>query len=164
MSESIEPIKNISPSSQGAGASQGVGNGLFDPGGKANLYNLIFYLLLEAMNTRQQTVYTQANELSSNANAQNKENTRDKGIKFHQLPDKPTNGQINQVQDENEKAAAQRENIQNDLITLRQNGQVLMTEANTNVNTLEQDASMDSGWLKSLNTIFQVIDQMTKNN
>lgn len=125
-------------------------------------FAILFYLLLEAMEVRQSTVMSQSKMIAANAAAQNRLNKENANIKFSILPYNAKTATINRVQDENQEYAAQRENIQNSLITLRQNAQVQMTQASTNVNILEQDASENSGWLKMLATIFKVIDQITQ--
>lgn len=130
---------------------------------KFSYFAVLFYLLMSAMSIRQNTVITQSKEISSNASIQNRLNKENEAIKFSILPSKAKTATINRVQDENEQYAAVREDIQNSLITARQNAQVMMTQTSTNVNILQQDASENSGWLKTLNTIFKVIDQMTQN-
>ena len=139
------------------------GSDPFDPfSGKFNYYAVIFYLLLSSMQTRQATVLTEAKQISANASAQNKLNNENEGIKFSILPSNAKTATINKVQDQNEQYAALRGDLQNSLITSRQLAQVMMTQASTNVNLLQQDASEDSGWLQTLNTVFQVIDEMTQ--
>lgn len=139
------------------------GSDPFDPfSGKFNYYAVIFYLLLSSMQTRQDTVLTEAKQISQNASAQNKLNNYNAGIKFSILPSDAKTGTINKVQDQNEQYAAQRADLQNSLITARQLAEVMMTQASTNVNLLQQDASEDTGWLQTLNTVFQVIDEMTQ--
>lgn len=128
---------------------------------KADYFSMLFYLLLQAMNIRQGTIVTQSKQIGDNANAQNEMNKANGNIHFSILPPNATENQIDQVQEANQEYAAERQNIQNMLITARQNAQVMMTQTTTNVNILEQDASQDSGWLKTLNTIFQVIDEMS---
>ncbi len=129
---------------------------------KFNYFTILFYLLVDAMQTRQDTVLTQSKVLEANSAAQNKLNKENAQIKFSILPEGANNPTINRVQDQNQQYAASREDIQNALITCRQTAQVEMTQTTTNVNILQQDASEDSGWLKTLNTIFQVINELTK--
>ena len=139
------------------------GSDPFDPfSGKFNYYAVIFYLLLSSMQTRQATVLTEAKQISANASAQNKLNNENANIKFSILPSNANTAKINEVQDQNEQYAALRGDLQNSLITARQLAQVMMTQASTNVNLLQQDASEDTGWLQTLNTVFQVIDEMTQ--
>ncbi len=139
------------------------GSDPFDPfSGKFNYYAVIFYLLLSSMQTRQATVLTEAKQISSNASAQNRLNKANAGIKFSILPPGAKTATINRVQDQNEQYAALRGDLQNSLITTRQLAQVMMTQASTNVNLLQQDASEDTGWLQTLNTVFQVVDEMTQ--
>lgn len=129
---------------------------------KAISYILLFFLLLESMQIRQDTLVTGADQIEQNALMQDKLNKDNADIHFAILPPNATKDQINQVQEENEEYAAEREDIQNQEITTRQNAEVLMTQASTNVDILQQDASENSGWLKLLQTIFQVIDEITK--
>lgn len=146
----------VAPASNAAGPAFPFGDG------KVNYAVLVFYLLMDSMQIRQNTVMTQSKDIASNASAQNALNNRNASIKFSILPDNAGNATINRVQEINQQYAAVREDIQNNLITARQTAQVLMTQTSTNVNILQQDASEDSGWLQTLNTIFQVINEMTQ--
>lgn len=128
---------------------------------KGDVFAYLFFVLLEAMSVRQDTVITQSEEIKQNAAMQNKLNQANGDINFSILPEGAKTATINRYQAINEQKSAMREDIQNQLITARQNAQVMMTQTSTNVNILQQDASEDSGWLQTLNTIFQVIDQMT---
>ncbi len=131
------------------------------PAPRKEVYNLLFILLLDAMTVRQQTVEFEAASLSLNASLQDQKNQEAGDLKMEQIPAGATVAQIDAIQNYNQGIAAARENIQDELITLRQKSQVLMTQTNTDVNALEQDASMDSGWLRTLYGIFQVINQMS---
>jgi hypothetical protein len=130
--------------------------------GHMSYFALLFYLLLDSMSIRKDTVATQSKEISANSATQSKLNDANAEIKFSILPEGAKQDEIQRVSDENTRYAALREDIQNSLITARQKGQVMMTQTSTNVNILQQDASMDSGWLKALNTIFEVLDEITK--
>jgi len=129
---------------------------------EGDLYAVLFLLLLNAMEVRQSTVLTQSKMIEANSQAQERLNRENGEIKFSIIPKGAKTPTINRVQTENEEYAAIRENIQNELITTRQKGQVEMTEASTNVNILEQDSSENSAWLKTLNIIFKGLDQMTQ--
>lgn len=151
---------------KGAKAPQaGVAGAGFPDLGKKHFsyFAILFYLLLEAMSVRQNTVLSESKELGENTSIQNKLNKEDQAIKFAFVPSNATSAEINQVQEENEQYAAAREDIQNNLITARQVAQVTMTRTSTNVNILQQDASENSGWLKTLNNMFRGIIEMTKN-
>lgn len=130
---------------------------------KADFFAVLFFLLLTAMTIRQSTVLTESKQITANAAIQNKLNDRNAKITFAMLPPNAKTATINAVQDENERYAALREDIQNSLITARQNAEVMMTQASTNVNLLQQNSSEDSGWLETLNTIYKVLVQMTQN-
>jgi hypothetical protein len=126
-----------------------------------NYFTVLFYLLLSAMQVRQSTVMTQSKNIEMNASIQNQLNNENASIKFSILTPNANNAEINAVQTKNQQYAALRENIQNSLITARQSAEVLMTQTSTNVNILQQDASENSGWLQTLSTIFQVIDEIS---
>ena len=152
-------------SSQAPAHQTGQSNTSQAPSGDPNQFNyyaVLFYLLLSSMTIRQSTVLIESKQISENASAQNQLNKENADIRFSILPSNAKTNTINKVQDQNEQYAAIRENIQNSLITARQVAQVTMTQASTNVNILQQDASEDSGWLQTLNTIFQVVDEMTQ--
>ena len=129
---------------------------------KMNYFTLLFYLLLSAMQVRQSTVMTESKEIDLNASLQNFLNDENAAVKFSILPTGAGNPTINKYQTKNQEYAALRENFQNSLITARQNAEVMMTQTSTNVNILQQDASENSGWLQTLSTIFQVIDEITQ--
>ncbi len=143
------------------------------PQGKNFSYFVIFAVLLAAMNVRQKTVVVQAKEIELNAQLQNKFNEEESKIKFKVAPPPLPSGaskkaqkkrqqEIKHDQEENQKAGIERSDIENFLITARQMGQTDMTQASTSVNVVQQDASEDAGWLRTLNTIFKVINQMTQ--
>jgi hypothetical protein len=132
--------------------------------GKDAYFTVLFYLLLSSMTIRQSTVMTQSKQICANASIQDRLNKMNADIKFSILPENAKTEDINRVQEENQQYAALRQNIQNMLITARQNAQVMMTQTSTNVNILQQDASENAGWLQTLNTIFEVIDEMTQKN
>lgn len=133
----------------------------FDPK-DLNYFSAIFYVLLTSMQIRQTTVITESKDLCNNASQQNVLNDQNANVQFSILPTGAKTATINRVQTENQQYAALRENFQNMLITSRQNAQVTMTQTSTNVNILQEDASEDSGYLQTLNTVFQVIDEMTQ--
>ncbi len=131
-------------------------------GQQVDPYCLVFMLLLDAMDIRQQTVTVQAKQLSDNAAMQELKNLVESQYTYIQIPEKATQDDINRIQAQNQQISAQKANIQNQIITLRQNGQVEMTSVNSNVNTLEQEASQNSAWVNTLGTILQLIGQMGK--
>ncbi|MCB1180602.1 MAG: DUF720 domain-containing protein [Chlamydiia bacterium] len=147
---------NASSTAQGANSGHSLASG--------EIFLFVFELLINSMEIRQNTVVTMAGQLQTNAAIQKKLNAENAAISFAQVPDGPNVGQatINRIQDENEEKTKDRQDIQNELITERQSAQVQMTNTNTNVNFAEQDASEDTGWLKTLNTVFKVIDQITQ--
>lgn len=131
---------------------------------KLNLYTLLFFLLLQAMEVRQGTIVIESKQLEINASIQNGLNKENGNIHFSVVPPNATQNQINAVQEDNEEYAAMRENIQNILLTVRQSAEILMTQASTNVDLLQQNATENAGWLKLLSTLYQVIIEMTKTN
>ncbi|MEZ5314866.1 MAG: DUF720 domain-containing protein [Chlamydiales bacterium] len=129
---------------------------------KVNFFLSIFALLVSAMEIRQHSVLTESKMIAANSEAQHRLNKQNGDIKFSILPYNADNAMINRVQDKNQQYAAIREDIQNFLITARQDAQIEMTQASTNINLLQQNASEDSNWLRTLNTIFQGICEMVK--
>jgi hypothetical protein len=126
------------------------------------LFAYVFFILLSAMSIRQNTVTYFAKELQANADVQEKENAKDADIQIIQIPTgNPGQATINRIQNENKQLNKIREDIQNKLITLRQAAQVQMTETNTQVNMVQQNATEDSAWLRTLENIFEVIVQIT---
>lgn len=125
-------------------------------------YAIVFFLLLSSMSLRQDTVMTESKQIAANAKIQNILNDQNAKVTFSLLPTNAKTATINRVQAQNQQYAALREDIQNCLITARQNAQVMMTQASTNVHLLQIDASEDSGWMDTLNTIFKVINDMNQ--
>ncbi len=122
----------------------------------------IFFLFLDSMTSRQNTVIVQAKQIEKNASIQDALNKAAGDFKLVLLPSKAGTVTVNNVMIENEQLGADRAHIQNRLITERQKGQIIMTESSTTVNILQQDAAQDSGWLQMLNTMYQQIVDMTQ--
>jgi hypothetical protein len=130
---------------------------------KIDIFMILFLALLEAMQKRQDTVVIQSKEIKLNADMQQKLNDLDSAIKFSIIPSKATTAEIDHVQEVNQQYAAMRQNIENELLTIRQTAQVTMTQATTNIDMLQQDTDEDSAWLKVVMTVFTVINEMNKN-
>jgi len=127
---------------------------------KMNIYMFLFITLLSAMNVKQGTVVNESKMLTLNASIQGKLNKDVANVTFAILPTGAKTVTIDQVQEENEDRSALRADISNNLLTERQNAQVMMTQASTDVSLLQQDASEDEGWISNLNKIYQVIIKM----
>lgn len=128
----------------------------------SNYFSVVYLTLLDAMTIRQDTVLNQSKSIEQNAQEQDSLNKANSEIKFSVLPPSAKQSTINRVQDQNEVYAQERQNIQNKLITARQSAQVQMTEAGTNVQILQQDASMNSGIINELGQVYTVIDQISQ--
>lgn len=161
MSNQVNTPETTAPASQAQEAAQPK-HSLKASDGSGDLYAYLFFLILDAASLRQQTVFIQAKAIESNASAQAADNKLDKSLQFKSIPVGAKTSTINRIQNQNQGIAAQRENIQNCLITLRQQSQVMMTQTSTNVNTLQQDTSMDSGWLSTMQSIYQAINQISQ--
>lgn len=98
--------------------------------------------------------------LSFNADAQSQLNAENSAIQFEIAPPGANNQEITRVQQINNQRAAVRSDIQNELVTCRQTGQVEMTGASTTINCLEQQSAQFSGWLKTLNGVCDTINAM----
>jgi hypothetical protein len=128
---------------------------------KNNFFGVIFYLLLDSMTVRQETVKIQATDIKSNAKVQDKLNEMNGEIKFSILPSNAQQATINRIQEQNEEYAAVRANITNRIMTTRQNAQQEMTKASTNVSVLQQYASEASGSLSIYKDVVQLIQEMS---
>lgn len=122
---------------------------------------VLFFMIFQAMNVRQQSVLSNAKVVSANADAQSKINKDINKVQYSRIPPGAGAQTINRIQTDNQKAAAERGLLQNQLITCRQRGQMAMTQTSTGVNLLQQDASENSGLLETLKRIFDVINNMT---
>ncbi|WP_213357516.1 DUF720 domain-containing protein [Chlamydiifrater phoenicopteri] len=125
------------------------------------LFN-IYELLLEAITIRQQTVLTQSTQLNDNTNIQQQLNQETNQIKFAVVNSGAKESEITSVQNQNQNYSAQRSNIQDQLVTCRQNGQIILSHASTNINIIQQLASQDSSFLKTTNSIGSVVNQLNK--
>ena len=122
----------------------------------------IYQLLLQAIEIRQQTVLTQSQQLNDNTNIQQQLNQETNQIKFAVVNAGAKEDDITRVQKQNQNYAAQRSNIQDELVTTRQNGQVVLSHASTNINIIQQLASQDSTFLKTMNSIGSTVNQLNK--
>ncbi|UFP06657.1 DUF720 domain-containing protein [Chlamydia pecorum] len=122
----------------------------------------IYQLLLQAIEIRQQTVLTQSQQLNDNTNVQQQLNQETNQIKFAVVNAGAKEDEITRVQNQNQNYAAQRSNIQDELVTTRQNGQVVLSHASTNINIIQQLASQDSTFLKTMNSIGSTVNQLNK--
>ncbi len=157
--ELVMSISKSPPSQQvEQAANQGIGNIHLT---NKNLIAVVFLLVLQAMNVKQQTVWQQAKALDVNASAQNALNAQDENIHFSLLPSNAKTNTIDQVQAKNQQYAAQRANTQNYLISLRQNAQVLATQTSVNVNGTEQDTTLDGALLHDILSISQAINKLS---
>ncbi|EPP34714.1 hypothetical protein CP10139811_0470 [Chlamydia ibidis] len=122
----------------------------------------IYKLLLQAIEIRQQTVLTQSQQLNDNTNIQQQLNQETNQIKFAVVSSGAKEDEITRVQNQNQNYSAQRSNIQDELVTARQNGQIILSHASTNINIIQQLASQDSTFLKTTNTIGSTVNQLNK--
>lgn len=122
----------------------------------------IYQLLLQAIEIRRQTVLTQSQQLNDNTNIQQQLNQETNQIKFAVVNAGAKEDEITRVQNQNQNYAAQRSNIQDELVTTRQNGQVVLSHASTNINIIQQLASQDSTFLKTMNSIGSTVNQLNK--
>ena len=125
-----------------------------------NYFAVVFFLLLDAGTIKEHTIVTDSDQLTANAALQFKLNKDNADIQFSILPEKATPDDITRVNDENQEAAAQREDNQAFSIGARQTGQVTMTRTSTDVNLLQQGTSELTGVIQMTNTIFEVIDKI----
>ncbi|WP_100934135.1 DUF720 domain-containing protein [Candidatus Chlamydia corallus] len=122
----------------------------------------IYELLLQAIEIRQQTVLTQSQQLNDNTNIQQQLNQETNQIKYAIVSAGAKEDEITRVQNQNQNYSAQRSNIQDELVTTRQNGQIILSHASTNINIIQQLASQDSSFIKTTNSIGSTVNQMNK--
>ncbi|MFN0065017.1 MAG: DUF720 domain-containing protein [Chlamydiales bacterium] len=127
----------------------------------ANIYAAIFILFMESLTTRQTGLTVLAKELEENANIQQRYNDEDAKIRYTVCPVGANTATLNRVQNENANYDAMRENIQNYLITARQTGHVMMTEASSDTNTVEQISSEASFLLQSYVSMSDEINKIS---
>lgn len=152
-------VQDAAPSTPSA-SDQSPGTGIPK---NVNVFALVFYLLLDSMNERQDTVSVNSQQLASNADVQKNLNDKDAELEYPVLPKDATQADMQRYQEMYQQISALHSNLQAKMITARQNAQEKLTEASTNVNMMEQDATEDSAYLKTLNSVFDVIVKMTDN-
>lgn len=122
----------------------------------------VFSLLIEAIKIRQNTVLIQSEQLNDNTNIQQQLNKETNAIKFAVVPSGANQAEITKTQNINQNYSAERNNLQDLLITARQNGQIILTNTSTNINIMQQLAAKDSSFLKILNNIGSVVNNMSQ--
>lgn len=122
----------------------------------------IYNLLLEAIDVRQETIMIQSQQLNDNTEIQQSLNDETNKIKYAVVSSGASEAEITQVQNENQNYSAQRSNIQDQLVTARQNGQITLSNASTNINIMQQLASQDSAFLKTTNAIGSTVNELNK--
>lgn len=127
----------------------------------ALLFN-IYSLLLQAIEIRQQTVLTQSKQLNDNTNIQQQLNQETNQIKFAVVNAGAKEDEITRVQNQNQNYSAQRSNIQDELVTTRQNGQIILSHASTNINIIQQLATQNSTFLKTTSALGSTVNQLNK--
>ena len=121
----------------------------------------VMALIIDGLTLHQQNLKTLASQLNQNASVQMFWNDANKRIHYAVVSANATNGEIERVQDENRNFDAQRQNIEDLLITLRQNSHVSMTQASAETNAVSQSAAQVSFTLRTWASEAQVIIQMT---
>lgn len=133
-----------------------------DPLDIDNIWDELFEVLMVALNTKQDSVESDTELLKADNQLQQNWNNYNNLITINVLPDNATPAQIAQYNTENEAATALKGNIQSELVTLRQGSQLDMTSTNADVDSMQQDVSMDSDWLQTISSISQVVNQMNQ--
>lgn len=125
-------------------------------------YAVAFLLLIGAMNGVQLTIDTKSKEIQANASVQSRiVHQLTKSVRFLALPSNPTPIVIHQVSEANKEVAARQQELQEQLIYVRQGGQILLTSGNSDVNTMEQNANANSTILNTIHTILTLISGMS---
>ncbi|AAC68446.1 DUF720 domain-containing protein [Chlamydia trachomatis] len=128
----------------------------------AELLFSIYSLLLEAVEIRQETILTQSKQLNDNTNIQQQLNQETNQIKYAVVGSGAKEDEITRVQNQNQNYSAQRSNIQDQLVTARQNGQIILSHASTNINIMQQIAQQNSSFIKTLNSVGSTVNQLNK--
>lgn len=122
----------------------------------------VFSLLIDSIKIRQNTILIQSEQLNDNTNIQQQLNQETNAIKFAVVPSDASQAEITKTQNINQNYSAERNNLQDLLITARQNGQIILTNTSTNINIMQQLAAKDSSFLKILNNIGSVVNGMSQ--
>ena len=132
----------------------------------ANMYALVFMYMLDAFSDLNDTISEKATQLSHNAHGQDAYSNRMQALPWETIdPAKAADpnsdkakAYIASIQAKNQRIQSIRSSYQDFLMTLRQLAQVLVAQTNTLVNSQQQSASMDSGWLDLLKQVGKDIE------
>ncbi len=140
------------------------GAGIHTKGGaqEKDYFAAVFAVLLTAITRRITTINFQANGVKENADAQDALNQKNANIPYTNIPAGTSQDNMNKIMAANQQQTENRENIQNELVTCRQKGQIEMTQTSTNVNLMEQNTSEDSNWLHIESSIVAAVNQMNR--
>lgn len=125
-----------------------------------NALALVIMALLGLLDTQQQGATLQAAEIKNYANLQNYYNDQIGKIKFSVLPAGAKTATINRVQMDNEHYTIERANIQDELLTARQTGSVVITQASATMDIIQQDSSENSDVMHVITSMANEIYQM----
>ncbi len=123
-------------------------------------YAIAFLIIVASLSCVQQTITTQSKELKANTANQDALVKAISLIKFKTLPPNPSPTQIHLVSEINKMLSQDQEDLQAQLISLRQGAQIMMTGGNTAVNAMEQNANCDSTLLNTIHEILTLIQSM----
>jgi hypothetical protein len=153
-------VQVTQPEMKSSAVSQGLEQLLQKKGGQNVYYAIAFLLLVATMNGVQNELITKSKEIKASAAAQKEVISQLKTIVFFTIPKGATRVKIQQISEKNKIIADIQQELQASLVNLRQGAQILMTQGNTNVTSIEQDANSDSTILGTIHTILSLVNGM----
>lgn len=118
---------------------------------------LCFFLLLEALGTRQEGLKQTAEKLGLNADSQNKLNETILNLEYPELPPNATDEERTNVENTIQMISTMKQALGGKVSVQQQKGKSMSTDASSETNTVQMDAEMSS---KFLNTLSEIVSQI----
>lgn len=127
-------------------------------------YFIAFFLFLGSINLTQESIINDSKEVGSFNSAQSVILKNLNSLDWMSLPKNPSETKIHQLNEANKEISAEQACLQQQLMGLRQGGQVKLTMTNTTMDVLQQIAGMSSSVLQVLHTTYDLIQKIAPVN
>jgi hypothetical protein len=136
-------------------------NSILDQCKQVGALYVAILLGIQSFQTFEDAITTLAGSIKENAALQTELNVKNAAVKFSILPENANDNDIKRVGDENMEFTAIRENIESELITARQDGQLEMSTVQMKVSDYNQHASLITKLLDSLKQLAELINKLS---
>lgn len=120
-----------------------------------------------ALDTREKVVVCRSTIIQKNADLQEIWENRESAIKFEILKPNPDHkpvdpAELDRIQQVNQKAMVEKNNMQNTILTLQQGCRGMMSQVSADTNLMQQDGSMCDGQIKLRGMLGRAINDMLR--